>query len=96
MNLYIKPSAMFITASGTGASGVSCSTSREDAELLAELIGITDLKKAFAVNESCEDKYDVEQYCKFTAVDNGSAIHKILTSLFKKLLFPKGKGSFVN
>ena len=79
MNLYIKPSAMFITASGSGV-GVNCSTSREDAELLAELIGITDLSKAFAVNESCEDKYDVEQYCKFTAVDNGSAIHKILTS----------------
>ena len=79
MNLYIKPSAMFITASGTGI-GASCTTSREDAELLAELIGITDLKKAFSVNETCEDQYDVEQYCKFTAVDNGSAIHKILTS----------------
>lgn len=79
MNLYIKPSAMFITASGTGATGMSCSTSREDAELLAEILGITDLSKAFAVTETCEDQYDIEEYCKFTSVENGVAT-KVLTS----------------
>ena len=79
MNLYIKPSAMFITASGTGVAGMSCSTSREDAELLAEILGITDLSKAFAVTETCEDQYDIEEYCKFTSVENGVAT-KVLTS----------------
>ena len=79
MNLYIKPSAMFITASGTVATGMSCSTTREDAELLAEILGITDLSKAFAVTETCEDQYDIEEYCKFTSVENGVAT-KVLTS----------------
>ncbi len=79
MNLYIKPSAMFITASGTGVAGTTCSTSREDAELLAEILGITDLSKAFSVTETCEDQYDIEEYCKFTSVENGVAT-KILTS----------------
>ena len=78
MNLYIKPSAMFITASGTGATGVSCATSREDIDLIKEILGITDMTNAFSVNEACEDQYDMENYCKFTAVENGSM--KILTS----------------
>ena len=78
MNLYIKPSAMFITASGTGASGVSCATSREDIDLIKEILGITDMTNAFSVNEACEDQYDMENYCKFTSVENGSM--KILTS----------------
>lgn len=76
--MYIKPSAMFITASGTAGMGVSCATSREDYELIKEILGITDMKNAFSVNEACEDKYDMENYCKFTAVENGSM--KILTS----------------
>ena len=75
---YIKPSAMFITASGTGGLGVSCVTTREDYELIKEILGITDMAKAFSVNEACEDQYDMENYCKFTAVENGSM--KILTS----------------
>lgn len=79
MNMYIKPSAMFITASGTGSAGVSCSTTNEDVELIKEILGITDWANAFSVNEACEDQYDMEQYCKFTAVENGTAI-KILTS----------------
>lgn len=80
MNLYIKPSAMFITASGTGASGVSCSTSREDVDLIKEILGINnaDWANAFSINEACEDQYDMENYCKFTSVENGSM--KILTS----------------
>ena len=74
---YIKPSAMFITASGSGL-GVSCATNREDYELIKEILGITNMDKAFSVNEACEDQYDMENYCKFTAVENGSM--KILTS----------------
>lgn len=79
MNMYIKPSAMFITASGTGSAGVSCSTTNEDVELIAEILGITDWQTAFSSKEDCVDQYDMEQYCKFTAVENGTAI-KILTS----------------
>ncbi len=78
MNMYIKPSAMFITASGTAGMGSSCSTSREDVDLIKEILGITDLANAFSVNEACEDQYDMVQYCKFTSVENGSM--KILTS----------------
>ena len=77
MNMYIKPSAMFITASGSGM-GVSCSTSREDVDLIKEILGITDMANAFSANEACEEQYDMENYCKFTAVENGSM--KILTS----------------
>ncbi len=76
--MYIKPSAMFITASGTAGMGVSCSTNEEDVELIKEILGITDMKNAFSINEACEDQYDMENYCKFTAVENGSM--KILTS----------------
>ena len=74
---YIKPSAMFITASGSGM-GVSCSTSREDVDLIKEILGITDMANAFSSNEDCKEQYDMENYCKFTAVENGSM--KILTS----------------
>ncbi len=78
MSMYIKPSATFITAAGPGVSGISCSTSREDVELIKQILGITDMKNAFSVNEACEDQYDMENYCKFTSVENGSM--KILTS----------------
>lgn len=78
MNMYIKPSAMFITASGTGGMGVSCSTSREDVDLIKEILGIKDMANAFSMNEACEEQYDMENYCKFTSVENGSM--KILTS----------------
>ena len=79
MNLYIKPSAMFITASGTGVAGMSCSTSRKDAELLAEILGISDWSVAFSSTETCQEQYDIEEYCKFTSVENGVAT-KVLTS----------------
>ncbi len=78
MNLYIKPSAMFITASGTGI-GSSCSTSKDDIALLEEILGITDWDNAFSATEACKDKYVIEEYCKFSSVENGSAV-KILTS----------------
>ncbi len=76
--MYIKPSAMFITASGTAGMGVSCSTTREDIDLIKEILGITDMKNAFSINEACEEQYDMVEYCKFTSVENGSM--KILTS----------------
>ena len=76
--MYIKPSATFITASGTAGMGVSCSTSREDVDLIKEILGITDMKNAFSINEACEDQYDMVEYCKFTSVESGSM--KILTS----------------
>ncbi len=76
--MYIKPSATFITAAGTSGMGVSCSTSREDVDLIKEILGITDMKNAFSINEACEDQYDMVEYCKFTSVENGSM--KILTS----------------
>ena len=48
MNLYITPSAMFITASGTAGSGVGCTTSKEDLDLIGDVFGITDWDTAFA------------------------------------------------
>lgn len=69
---------MFITASGTAGMGVSCATSREDIDLIKEILGISNWANAFSVNEACQDQYDMENYCKFTAVENGSM--KILTS----------------
>ena len=40
MNMYIKPSAMFITAAGTGMQGASCTTSNDDLQLLKDVFGI--------------------------------------------------------
>lgn len=80
MNSYIKPGAMFITAAGTNVGGASCSTNKEDIELLKDILGISDWDKAFAITEACEQGYDITEYCKFTAVENGSAIQKLLTS----------------
>ena len=71
MNMYIKPSAMFITASGTGMIGASCTTSKEDLELLGSVFGIEDWNAAFATGEGCQMEYPIEEYCKFTAVENG-------------------------
>ena len=76
--MYVKPGAMFITASGTGLAA-TCNTSREDVELLGEILGITDWSKAFAMTESCEDPQDIEMYCKFTSVEDGVST-KILMS----------------
>ncbi len=76
--MYIKPSATFITASGTGLAS-TCNTTREDVELIAEILGITDWKNAFATGEACNDQYDIENYCKFTAVEDGMSV-KILMS----------------
>ena len=79
MNMYIKPSAMFITASGTGVIGASCTTSKEDLELLGSVFGIEDWDVAFATGEGCQVEYPIEEYCKFTAVENG-VTSKILGS----------------
>ena len=70
---------MFITAAGTGMSGGSCSTSREELNMIKDILGISDWDQAFSTAEACEQQYPFEDYCKFTAVENGSAV-KILTS----------------
>lgn len=79
MNMYIKPSAMFITASGTGTLGASCTTSNEDLQLLKDVFGIDNWDTAFATGEGCQVEYPIEEYCKFTAVESG-ATSKILGS----------------
>lgn len=79
MNLYIKPSAMFITAAGTSNLGVSCTTSKDDLDLLGDILGITNWDVAFATGEGCTIEYPVEEYCKFTAIESG-ATAKVLSS----------------
>ncbi len=79
MKMYIKPGATFITASGTGVIGASCTTSKEDLELLGSVFGIEDWDVAFATGEGCQMEYPIEEYCKFTAVENGVS-SKILGS----------------
>lgn len=79
MNLYIKPSAMFITAAGSSNLGVSCTTSKSDLQLLGDILGITNWDAAFATGEGCAIEYPVEEYCKYTAVESG-ATAKILSS----------------
>ena len=79
MNLYIKPSAMFITAAGTSNLGVSCTTSKDDLELLGSVLGIDDWSVAFATGEGCTIEYPIAEYCKYTAVENG-ATAKVLGS----------------
>ena len=79
MNKYIKPNAMFITASGTGLIGASCTTSKEDLELIGSVFGIEDWDVAFATGEGCQIEYPIEEYCKFTSVENG-VTSKILGS----------------
>lgn len=79
MNMYIKPSAMFITAAGTGMQGASCTTSNDDLQLLKDVFGIDNWDVAFATGEGCQVEYPIEEYCKFTSVENG-ATSKILGS----------------
>ena len=79
MNMYIKPSAMFITAAGTGMQGASCTTSKDDLQLLKDVFGIDNWDVAFATGEGCQVEYPIEEYCKFTSVENG-ATTKILGS----------------
>ena len=80
MNLYIKPSAMFISASGNGIRVPgSCTTTNEDLELIGSVFDITDWDTAFATGEGCQIEYPIEEYCKFTSVENGAS-SKILGS----------------
>ena len=79
MNMYIKPSAIFIKAAGTGMQGATCPTSNDDLQLLKDEFGIDNWDVAFATGEGCQVEYPIEEYCKFTAVENG-ATSKILGS----------------
>ena len=73
MAQYIKPNAMFIDASSNFRPAGGCTTSNEDVELLTEVLGITDWTNAFGTTEGCTIGYDIEEYCKFTSVENGIA-----------------------
>lgn len=72
MNLYTKPTAILLAASGSRAGASGCTSSAEDLEILKDVFGITDIKKAFGIGEACEDQYPIEAYCKFTAADAGA------------------------
>ena len=74
MNKYIKPGASVLLAAGAGTGGSGCTTTKEDLELLADIYGITDLEKAFSLTENCVDGFPIEDYCKFTSVENGVAM----------------------
>ena len=73
MAQYIKPSINLIETITPLSVAGACTTSAEDLQMLGEIFGITDWKTAFAEGESCEVKISIEQYCKFTAVENGAS-----------------------
>ncbi len=75
MAQYIKPSIKFVSAATPLSVASGCTTSAEDLRLLGEIFGIdeTKLKTAFSVVENCQDQYPIENYCKYTAVENGVA-----------------------
>lgn len=73
MAQYIKPGIKLVSAATPLNVAGGCTTSAEDLQLLGEIFGITDWKTAFAVGEGCQDEYPIEQYCKFTSVENGVA-----------------------
>lgn len=79
MAQYIKPIIKLATIDNTVRPAGSCTTSGEDLELLKDVFGITDWSTAFATGEGCTVEYPIEEYCKFTSVNNGVAT-KILQS----------------
>lgn len=73
MAQYIKPSINLIETITPLSIAGACTTSAEDLQILGEIFGITDWKTAFATGEGCTVEYPVEQYCKFTSVENGAS-----------------------
>jgi len=73
MAQYIKPGIKFVSLAATSRPAGNCTTSGEDLKLIGDVFGITDWDKAFAVGEGCQDEYPIEEYCKFTSVENGVA-----------------------
>lgn len=73
MAQYVKPGAMFIAADNAVRPAGTCTTSNEDVALLGEIFGITDWNSAFGTGEGCATEYPIEEYCKYTSVENGIA-----------------------
>lgn len=73
MAQYIKPTIKLSAINNTVRPAGSCATSGEDLELLENVFGIKNWDKAFAVGEGCTEEYPIEDYCKFTSVENGVA-----------------------
>ena len=71
MGQYIKPGLRIVSAATPLSVAGGCTTSAEDLQLLGQIFGIEDWDKAFAVGESCTTQYPIEEYCKFTSVENG-------------------------
>lgn len=73
MAQYVKPGIKFVTLNVASIAAGNCTTSGEDLKLIGEVFGITDWSKALAIGENCEEAYPIEEYCKFTSAENGSA-----------------------
>ena len=73
MAQYVKPGIKFVTLNVAPLAAGNCTTSGEDRKLICEVFGITDWSKALAIGENCEEAYPIEEYCKFTSAENGSA-----------------------
>ena len=80
MKDYIKPTFTLAGLFPVALAAEGCASTREDLDLISAILGGVDVKdpNAFAITENCKVQYDIEQYCKFTAVEAGSA--KILGS----------------
>ena len=73
MAQYVKPGIKFVTLNVESVTASNCTTSGEDRKLICEVFGITNIDRAFSITENCEEAYPIEEYCKFTSAENGSA-----------------------
>ncbi len=82
MKDYIKPTFTLAGLFPVAMAASGCNSTSDDLSLLKDILGIPyDDKAAFAMAEAdCTDKYDVEQYCKYTSVAEGDTVIKILGS----------------
>lgn len=82
MKDYIKPTFTLAGLFPVAMAANGCTSTSEDFSLLKDILGIPYYDKAaFATTETdCTDKYDIEQYCKYTSVSDGSAEIKLLGS----------------
>ena len=70
MAQYVKPGIKFVTLNVASVAAGNC---KEDLKLICEVFGITNIDRAFSITENCEEAYPIEEYCKFTSAENGSA-----------------------
>ena len=85
MKKYMKPVFNIAAWVPNPNPGNSCTTSEEDMNMIAEILGIplTDLAEsgAFALSEGCKTVVPLDMYCKFTSVSaTGSAGIKAFVS----------------